>query len=449
MSTATEVQSLLRFLSQDARLPLSTAMGKIKELQKASLTKSVPLRLIDASVLVTDILFSPSLIAKSNLQTIQSALGDGKLAKQLLSAAKRVSKKRSSEDSTLPKESSNKRKKQLPDDEKCNDAIVFERSFCIPDAGATEAELKTIIIITNRAPLVLAFAVTLLKYTMPRQPLSSRLSLAQAVVGVNSRRKALSLGLEKGASADDEGWGQGQPVVKLMGNSIKVMKRWGYEWEECSKEVQVEHFGFKDSREENMGTQNSIPDDAPKGGSKGDDTMSVDSNPQDAKGSQPSFDYLKSLLHSNPSSTPQNLPSSTSDDTPLWALDLEALRNSSTTSSSRSHSPSSNCHLPIHTPQSAHSYLLTSFKTPSSSTPSSSKRPLKQEERNQQEKNLAFVLQALDLLYASWASVLSAQELDRRTWGWYECVRPAVKQGVEGWGQRGEVRLEKVLGLRR
>ena len=361
-----------------------------------------------------------------------------------------MSKKRSLDDSTVPKESSNKRKKQLPADENSNDAAVFERSFRIPDAGATEAELETVVITTNRAPLVLAFAVTLLKYTMPRQPLSSRLSLAQAVVGVNSRRKALSLGIEKGASAEDEGWGQGQPVVRLMGNTIKVMKRWGYEWKEWSKEGEFGNFELKDSRDENMGKMDIMADDAPKGGSKGDDAMSVDSKPQDAKGSQPPFRPLKALLHSNPSSTQQTLPSSSSDDTPLWALDLEALRSSSsTTSSSRSHSSSSISHLPIHTPQSAHSYLLKSFNSSTSSAPSSSKRPSKQEEKNQREKNLALVLQALDLLYASWAPVLSAQELDRRTWGWYECVRPEVKQGVEGWGQRGEVRLGKVLGLRR
>lgn len=403
---------------------------------------------VSVSVLVTDILSSPSLIAKSNLQTIQSALGDEKLAKQLLTAAKRVSKKHSLEDSTLPMESSNKRKRQLPADEKSNDAVVFERAFCIPDAGATEAELEITVIITNRAPLVLAFAVTLLKYTMPRQPLSSRLSLAQAVVGVNSRRKALSLGLEKKVSAEDEGWGQGQPVVRLMGNSIKVMKRWGYEWEECSKHGEVGNFELKDSQDEIMGKESIIAEDAPKRGSEGDDAMSVDSKPQDAKGLQPSFKPLKPVLHPNLSSTPQTPPPSSSDDTPLWALDLEALRSSSTTSFSKSHS-SSVSHLPIHTPQSAHSYLLKSFKTSSSSGPSSSKRPSKQEEKNQQEKNLALVLQALDLLYASWAPVLSAQELDRRTWGWYECVRPEVKQGVEGWGQRGEVRLGKVLGLRR
>ena len=42
-------------------------------------------------------------------------------------------------------------------------------------------------ILTNRAPLVLAFALTVSKYTMPEQPLSSRLSFVQAVVSANSR----------------------------------------------------------------------------------------------------------------------------------------------------------------------------------------------------------------------------------------------------------------------
>jgi hypothetical protein len=38
MASAAEVQSLLRFLSQDAKLPLAQAMGKIKQLQDAKLT---------------------------------------------------------------------------------------------------------------------------------------------------------------------------------------------------------------------------------------------------------------------------------------------------------------------------------------------------------------------------------------------------------------------------
>jgi len=83
---------------------------------------------------------------------------------------------------------------------------------------------------TNRAPLVLAFAAELLRYTMPEQPPSSRLSLAQAVVAANSRSKAVSLGLEKGLSADEEGWGHGQPRVRIMGREVAVLKRGGYEW---------------------------------------------------------------------------------------------------------------------------------------------------------------------------------------------------------------------------
>ena len=39
MTTKTEIQALLRFLSQDARVPLPIAMSKVKELQNANLTR--------------------------------------------------------------------------------------------------------------------------------------------------------------------------------------------------------------------------------------------------------------------------------------------------------------------------------------------------------------------------------------------------------------------------
>jgi K+-sensing histidine kinase KdpD len=35
---ASQVQALLRFLSQDAKVPLAAAMGKVNELLKANLT---------------------------------------------------------------------------------------------------------------------------------------------------------------------------------------------------------------------------------------------------------------------------------------------------------------------------------------------------------------------------------------------------------------------------
>lgn len=100
----------------------------------------------------------------------------------------------------------------------------------MPQPSEDEEVISKSTVYTNRAPLVLAFAVELIKYTMPEQPLSSRLSLAQAVVSVNSRSKAVSLGLEKGASAEGEGWGAGQPKVKILGRDIHVLKRHGYEW---------------------------------------------------------------------------------------------------------------------------------------------------------------------------------------------------------------------------
>lgn len=39
MTTKTEIQTLLRFLAQNAKVPLPTAMGKVKDLQAAKLTR--------------------------------------------------------------------------------------------------------------------------------------------------------------------------------------------------------------------------------------------------------------------------------------------------------------------------------------------------------------------------------------------------------------------------
>lgn len=37
IAMASQIQALLRFLSQDAKVPLASAMGKVKELQKEGL----------------------------------------------------------------------------------------------------------------------------------------------------------------------------------------------------------------------------------------------------------------------------------------------------------------------------------------------------------------------------------------------------------------------------
>ena len=282
------------------------------------------------------------------------------------------------------------------------DPGAFEQSLTLPQCSASEQELQDTILYTNRAPLVLAFAVSLLGYTMPNQPLSSRLSLAQAVVSVNSRSKAISLGIEKGKSAEDEGWGEGQPTVKIMGREVRVLKRWGYNWKDSKTQVE---------------------DEATEG-----------TNP-------------------NTQETIKQERSPVIEDPALWGLDLEAARSSDRNSMLSNRGPSDTAGLPIYTAQSARAYLMRSFayiQPPGEILDKTSpKKPSAASIAKDKEQNLAKLLQAIDLLYASWAQVLSCDELDKRSWAWYVAARPEVKNGVAGWGGKGQVSLHEILGLRR
>ena len=289
---------------------------------------------------------------------------------------------------------------------------AIEESLSLPDIMVDEDGLAKTILYTNRAPLVLAFTLSLLKYTRPDQPLSSRLSLAQAVVSVNSRSKAVSLGLEKGTSAEEEGWGQGQPTVRIMGRDIRVMKRRGYEWKE----------GIITKNDPKVTAEQKLDE---TGGIKSEDI-------QDES---------------------QQEPQAQSEVEPaLWGIDLEALRSSN--GSVKSTSPDTNTGgLPIYTPQSARAYLVKSFASgPIPSTDLTKESPKKRSANviaAEKERNLALLLEALDRLYSSWAHILSKAELDRRAWSWYVHVRPEVQNGVAGWGGKGEVKLSDILNLRR
>lgn len=110
---------------------------------------------------------------------------------------------------------------------KNSDLVLYESSLDLPISLEEEAMEKTKITV-NRAPLVLAFAYVLLHFTMPEQPPSSRLSLAQAMVSANSKSKAVGIGVEKGPSVDESSWSDGQPRVHIMGREIAVLKRGGY-----------------------------------------------------------------------------------------------------------------------------------------------------------------------------------------------------------------------------
>ncbi|KAI4605040.1 hypothetical protein J4E83_010911 [Alternaria metachromatica] len=377
MTSAQDVQSLLRFLSQDAKVPLAQALSKIKDLQAANL-------------------ITPSDISKSSHETLKTIFADEKVARSVLNAAKRQSKKRTADASSATPAPASKKAKATYG-QPLNGADL-EASLALPEPELDEDILGSSVVYTNRAPLVLAFAVTLLKFTMPSQPISSRLSLAQAVTSMNSKTKAVNIGLEKGKPAEEEGWGEGQPLVRIMTREVRVMKRWGYEWKDEAAQKTVKSEGGEEKEDE-------------------------------------------------------------SREPALWGVDLEALKKAQ-----NSRVGSSN--LPIYTAQSARAYLLRAFETPAAEL-------VKKEDRDvdvkvegapaskpkgkrtaatiaaEKERNLGLLLGALELLYGSWAKVLSKEDLDKRAWGWYVRVRPEVAQGAAGWGGKGNVKLCDILALRR
>ncbi|RYP50421.1 hypothetical protein DL768_004096 [Monosporascus sp. mg162] len=218
MATQQDLQELLRLLTV-GRVPIKDAMTRVKALQSSDL-KSI------------------QQIAEAPLSAVEAAIQDSKAARTLHNACKARIKQTNSGGRADPK-------RTATDESGSSTAKRFKISDSAPGLGASpqdyeaslelpletdEETINSTILLTNRAPLVLAFAVELLRYTMPEQPPSSRLSLAQAVVSANSRSKAVSIGLEKGPSADQEGWGHGQPRVRVMGREISVLKRSGYTW---------------------------------------------------------------------------------------------------------------------------------------------------------------------------------------------------------------------------
>ncbi|KAI6381017.1 hypothetical protein MCOR25_001319 [Pyricularia grisea] len=227
MATQQDVQELLRLLVGARKLPMLQAMAQVKALQVEGL-KSI------------------RQVAEADQAAVERAVSDVKAARALQNACKAAVKrgdsgvgagsgKRGGSDVDA---GANKRAKTAAGSS--GDGSLFglppqmtpeelEESLDLP-VDIDEERIAAASIECNRAPLVLAFAVELLRYTMPEQPPSSRLSIAQAVVAANSRSKAASLGIEKGLPADREGWGEGQPRVRVMGREVSVLKRGGYEW---------------------------------------------------------------------------------------------------------------------------------------------------------------------------------------------------------------------------
>lgn len=387
MATAAEVQALLRFLSQDAKVPLSVCLPKVSDLRKAQLGSSEDL-------------------SKSDLKTITTIISDEKLAKQILNAAKRVtnSKKRAATES-VPSTAS-KLIKGID-----GSAQPSESALELPCSDLKKEELAKISLQTNRAPLVLAFAVSLLRYTMPGQPTSSRLSLAQAVVSANSQTKAKSIGLITENTAEEDGWGKGQPKIKVMGREVAVMRR--------------------------VSTQEDVAKDSTQTTVKAEDREIYWGMDLDAlkKSNGP-------LIAGKNSGSATGLPIYTPVSARNYLLrsmtiaDDEVVRGANTESS-------------IKAEEGLEVKPSTNAKIDKESSPkplSAKKKPSAKELIAKKEHAAAVLLQTLNLLFSSWAH-LSHDELDRRAWSWYLHVRPDIAQGQAGWGQKGLVKLADILKL--
>ncbi|KAI1881043.1 hypothetical protein JX265_001283 [Neoarthrinium moseri] len=536
MASQQDLQELLRLLTL-GKVPIKDAMMRVKALQAKNLR-------------------SIQQIAEAPLSDIEAAITDAKAARSLHNACK--ARLKNPNPSSTSKRAGAELLQSAQKRSKASDDAGFldgptplspaevEASLVLPLETDEEVIAETTLV-TNRAPLVLAFAVELLRYTMPEQPPSSRLSLAQAVVSANSRSKAVSIGLEKGPSADDEGWGHGQPRLKIMGREITVLKRSGYEWkgeEEHTPKVPnsvassvtepadpgdsikqeketaasisrswtaSSPVSFKQSTfivratqitqaSQRQTTLQSLFNAIPNLQTASHNAWAYRVKKPDMFGShtikEESFDdgesgcgdfLLKNMREVNAVDTLVVMTrwyggimlgpdrwrimrnclkealaerlrvtgeQASVGGEAVWGLDLEAMRNksSSTASGSRSHEAGV-IGMPVHRPEAARSYLLKSFaarlEAGGGEEQTTPKKKTVKAMNIEKEENLGRLLGALRMLYDSWADHLSASELDRRAWGWYVAVRPEVEGGPSGWGAKGNLHLKAILDLRR
>lgn len=449
---------------------------------------------------------------------VEGILGDPKLAKSFHTACKTHGKKRpAADDDSSTSPSSNKKQRLEPHKHDLDYASMssdaLESALALP-LVEDEAVIRSTKLITNRAPVVLAFAVELLRFTMPEQPLSSRLSLAQAVVSANSRTKAISIGIEKAPPGGEVLIPDGQPTVRVMGREVPVLKRGGYTWSGASSQSQAQsqastatvestppakktwsasrritsrdstfiaHAATINSPTARAGLIKTLMAEKPELESATHNAWAV----RTSFGNSPlkqeaSFDdgetgcgnlMLQVMREADITNTvvvltrwfggtmlgpdrwrlmreavndalsSQRRTPSTFSGEALWGLDPQDKKPSTTTIG-----------MAIHRPEGARNYLLRSFAGRSEDPGDSQASPKKTTAaalNEEKQENLGRLLGALRLLFASWAEVLDAKELDRRAWGWYLNVRPDVEAGQAGWGAKGELDLRKILALRR
>ncbi|KAJ6256926.1 hypothetical protein Dda_7809 [Drechslerella dactyloides] len=403
-----DIQNLLRFLTGPAKIPLRDALAKAKPL-------------------LADGLSSPESIAKASLDKLRKTFPDEKLAKQVLSAAKRTTnassspskKKRSAADasSSNPNNPSasttspSKRRRpntSAPVIDTANPQ-TWESGLDLPPPNRDTDLISATIITINRAPLLLAFAVVSLEYTHPWLPRSSRFSLAQGLLDATAASKAKYIGITRENDSGNDALEEGYKRIRVLGKEIPVLRRWDVELIDPETSTHAD---------DDVGSHESAGMNP--AGTASDNSASAAIAPAIASAAPATAPSGSST--SGTAATLSATATVTAASEPIyWALSPKLLAQPPVASKLN---PSA---LPIHLPHAAHSYLTRSFP----------------------DATLPLLLGALHIVYASWADSLDPAELDRRGWGWYARVRPAVDDGPEGWGGRGAVKLKDVLGLRK
>jgi len=444
-------------------------------------------------------------LASAPLNDLESTLSDARLAKSIQMACKSHSKKRPADASSPSSPPSAKKAKIEPTKRDLDLGSMspdeLEEALALP-LKEDEDAIRSTTIVTNRAPLLLAFAVELMRVTMPEQPLSSRLSLAQAVVSANSRSKAVSLGLEKTKEGADVS--EGQPKVSVMGRQVPVLKRGGYTWS-----------GAPSTTKPSSST--AAPEASPKGwkasqklSSRGSTfvahAISIDSPTRRSQ-------YMTTLMSQYPSlesathnawairtsygASPLVQEASFDDgETGAGKFLLQAMRESKVTNAlvvmtrwyggvmlgpdrwrlmrevtndalsatqrrvgnldggeavwaldiEDTKPVDSTIGMAIHRPEGARNYILRSFQGVSEGE---DKKKTVAAANDERQENLGRLLGALRMLFESWKDVVGRRELDSKAWSWYVNIRPEVEAGPGGWGAKGKVDLSTILNLRR
>jgi hypothetical protein len=358
-----EVQNLLRFLTKDAKLPLSQAMSSITSLRK--------LRLGDAET-----------IAHASNADLKVVFPDEKVLKQVLSAAKRASN---------PNKRGSAKSRAVSKMIESSTPGQDEAALTLPSTDASEEQLANARIETNRAPLFLAFALVVLSYTQAEQPLSSRLSLAQAVVSAGAASKAKYVGITTDPTPEEDGWAQGQPKIRIMGRDVAVMRR----------------HTLNTALQSDQGSE-SVPETA---ANSHDAFWGID---------------LEALRRSNGP--------------------LIAGKSSKGNTGPPIHTPQAARNYLLKSMVVVEDIKIKAEQSP---PPKKTTKVSAAGLLAEKEEAAARVLKAIDIVCQSWKDVLTPDELDRRAQQWYALVRPEVAQGRGGWGQRGPVGLSDILKLKR